>query len=110
MIDWWDVSVNAVWIGGLAIFLAAISYRSAAKAHAKGSTPVKDRWVWSGEIWPAVGLALFCLGLGLASQQTWQRVVWLALFLLSLAQPFISLWLERRKGVDKPGAGPKPPA
>ena len=101
MIDWWDVGVNALWIAGLAIFLAAVSYHSAAKAQAQP----QPRLLWSGEIWPAVGLALFCLGLGLTSAETWKRVVWLALMALAITQPFISRWLERRrKDPPKPGA------
>jgi cell division protein FtsW (lipid II flippase) len=93
MIDWWDVGVNALWIAGLAIFLAAVSYHSAAKAHAKD----KPRLLWSGEIWPAAGLALFCLGLGLSSAETWKQIVWLVLMLLSISQPFISRWIEKRQ-------------
>ena len=99
MIDWWDVIVNGLWIAGLAIFLASVSYLSAAKHYTKGGAdePGKRKWLWSGEIWPAVGLALFCLGLGLASDQTWKQVVWLALFVLSLAQPFIARRFESSK-------------
>jgi len=92
MIDWWKVGVNALWIGGLAIFLAAVSYRSAAKAHAKESAGL-----WSGEIWPAVGLGLFCLGLGLASEEAWKRGVWLGMLVLCIAQPFISRWAAKRQ-------------
>jgi hypothetical protein len=93
MIDGWAVAVNALWIAGLALLVAALSYRRAARANgAPGQTPF-----WSGEFWPAADLALFCLGMGLNSDRWWKLLVWLVLFWLALVQPLIYRWLARRR-------------
>ncbi len=95
MIDWWSVGVNGLWVAGLAIFLAALSYHRAARAHGAPGQAL----LWSGEVWPALGLALFCLGMGLVSDRWWKLLLWLALFFLALCQPFISRWLAQRRAV-----------
>ena len=51
MIDWWDVFTNGLWILGLAIVLAAFSYRSAWKEHKPGNGSM----LWTEEIWPGIG-------------------------------------------------------
>ena len=61
MIDWWDIFINGLWILGLAIVLAAFSYRSAWKTY----QPKSGAMLWAEDIWPALGLAMFCFGLGL---------------------------------------------
>ena len=93
MIDWWDVIINGVWILGLAIVLAAFSYRSAWKSYHPGT----GNMIWADEVWPAIGLALFCFGLAGISDQTWKMAVWIALGIVSLGLPFLNRRLERKK-------------
>jgi hypothetical protein len=93
MIDWWDVFINGLWILGLAIVLAAFSYRGAWKVY----QPKSGSMLWAEEVWPALGLALFCFGLGLISDQTWKLVVWILLGFVSLGMPLLNKLIDRKK-------------
>jgi cell division protein FtsW (lipid II flippase) len=93
MIDWWDIIINGLWILGLAIVVAAFSYRSAWKTYQPNSRAM----FWAEDIWPALGLAMFCFGLGLISDQTWKLLVWIVLGLISLGMPLLYKFFERRK-------------
>jgi len=91
MIDWAMVGANGLWIVGLVLGLATLSYASwdAWDTHEtfrrRLGLPLPQR---------ALALAgfLFCLGLGATSRLTWQVAVWLVLAGLFLWQ----VWMEMR--------------
>lgn len=82
MIDWVGIAANSVWIAGLAICLAVLSYRdwAAQATRAPASHPII--------LW--VGLELFCLGCALSIPVGWQRALW-AVLALAVA------WAVRQK-------------
>ncbi len=80
MIDLWGVMANGLWILGLAVVLAALSWADwKAKA---SSTPLRVTLAKA----PVqrilnLGLALFCAGLAATATSWWQRILWGALSL-----------------------------
>jgi hypothetical protein len=92
MIDWAMVAANAVWIVGVSMGLATLSYASweAWSVHEtfwhKLAKPVYQA---------ALSLSgmLFCIGLAASVQVIWQSVLWLALAVLCLWQA----WSARRR-------------
>ena len=75
MIDVWGVAASSLWILGLAVFLALLSW-----AHWVASAgKVQFRAVLG---WPRVqrvvglGLVLFCAGLVATSRTWWEQVLW----------------------------------
>ena len=78
MIDWFNLILNACWIFGCAIALAALSYASW-KASTQGN---KFRvCVGTPHIQTALkfGGFLFCVGLTGTSEVLWQRILWIVL-------------------------------
>ena len=83
MINWQSVIFNSLWILGLAVLLAALSYHywvasvNKRPLREQFSQPDFLRLLW-------VALLLVCLGLAGTSQQNWEMIVWgvLALFAL----------------------------
>ena len=90
MIDWIMVGSNTLWILGLAIALAALSYAS----WQSWATHEPFRQTLSRPSFQAVlnlaGL-LFCLGLAATSSVLWQAVIWLLLAALFLWRTWTSL-------------------
>ena len=90
MIDVKAVIGGSLWVLGLAIILATLSW---ADWEAKSSR-IRFREVLSrSHIQRAIdfGLALFCSGLAVASSRLWERVIWCLLaatWLLLLARDF----------------------
>lgn len=75
MIDWAMVGYSALWISGLSVILAAVSYADYV-AHAERN---KLRRVFRRPGFQAVfnlGLLLVCLGLIGSSRASWEQVVW----------------------------------
>lgn len=96
MIDWLGVFNNALWIIGLAVVLAAVSYadwqrrlstekRSLAQALAAPTFQIS----WS------IGLLLFCVGLALTSRVWWQMALW-ALLALAFLYLGVDAWRRSR--------------
>ena len=76
MIDWWFVAVNALWILGLSIILAAFSYHDWLR-HATGRRwkELRARPSWRFPF--SGGMLLFCLGMGLGREMAWwERTLW----------------------------------
>ena len=90
MIDWAMVAANSLWILGLAIGLATLSYASW-DAWATHETFLQrlNRPAPQGVL--ALAGFLFCLGLAATSKVTWQVVVWLVLAGLFLWQVWLAL-------------------
>jgi len=75
LIDWRMVGFSSLWIMGLAVILAVLSFADY-HAKAKGNrfrdelrTPIYQAWI-------NVGLTLFCLGLLGSSDAWWESVLW----------------------------------
>ena len=92
MIDWISVGLGALWIFGLGLILAALSFSSyLAKQQ-------NQRFTQAIESPPCriiidIGLVLFCLGLAGGSPAVWERFLWaiLALFFA------VRTWQARKK-------------
>jgi hypothetical protein len=90
MIDLWFVASNSLWILGLSILLAVLSWASWAASlseDARGmpafraalARPGAQRAAW-------LGAALFCAGMAATGRGWWERVLWGALALIGLAR------------------------
>ncbi len=80
MIDLWGVLGNSLWILGLAILLAALSWAY----WAASTTNVRFRVILtrrSAQQVLALGLVLLCAGLAATSKPRWQQALWLLLTL-----------------------------
>jgi hypothetical protein len=91
MIDWWGVFSNAIWIGGAALALAALSYASwqASVNHqrlrqALGQSALQAALNAAG--------ALFSLGMAATARSPLEIVIWLV-----LAGLFIYQWIRDRR-------------
>jgi hypothetical protein len=82
MINWLSLFLNSLWILGLAVLLAALSYHYWLAI--EGGQPLRlilqgrsfQRFAW-------LGLALVSAGLAGTSQQLWERIVWILFTLYS---------------------------
>lgn len=92
MIAVWGVLANSLWIVGLAVLLAALSW-----AHWVASTEKVRFRVVLGRLWArrmmGLGLVLFCAGLAATGRTWWERVLW-ALLAVGWA---VQAWLPRRR-------------
>jgi hypothetical protein len=103
MIDWVYVARNALWILGLSIALAALSYAGWWAAENDGAGP-RVRWhvrwparwraLWGLPVLTrplAAGMTLFCASLAWGSTRWWETALWALLGLAFVAQ-FIQAW------------------
>jgi hypothetical protein len=84
VIDLWFVLSNSLWIAGLSLLLATISWASWAASVERARmgallTRTGARRAWS------LGLALFSSGLAATSRAWWERALWGALAIVFLA-------------------------
>ena len=97
MIDWVNVVLNAIWILGLSIILAAFSYHHWLAA--KTSRPLRQ--VLSQPSWTvpfSSGMVLACVGFGYGVEdRSWERAVWTALALVFVYHLVIDLRHPRPK-------------
>ncbi|MBP8057613.1 MAG: hypothetical protein KA314_17420 [Chloroflexi bacterium] len=83
VIDWMSLLFHIVWIGGLAIILAAFSYhqwqanQKNLPLRAQLNTTPFIRLLW-------LGLTLITLGLVGTSNTLWEAIIWIILLLISL--------------------------
>ena len=92
MIDWWNVLTHALWIVGLAIALAALSYTEWTSSRAGEGIAVTLKRIVREPVF-LLGLALACLGAGLSVAVWWQRVLWFLLgagLVISIARIHLS--------------------
>lgn len=78
LIDWRLLGFSALWLSGLALLLAAVSFADYA-AHARQT---KTRAVLGEpgyQVALNAGLLLFCLGLVGSAQNWWEQALWLLL-------------------------------
>lgn len=92
MIPWWSVLLNTLWILGLALLLANLSFhgwlaqQEGSSLRQQFSKPQFLKYFW-------LGLLLIALGLAGTSDRLWERVIWLLLALVSL----VCFWLLNTK-------------
>ncbi len=101
VIDWFAVGRGALWIMGLAIILAAFSYVEWWR--------IRHRWRLRRALNTprfllpfSVGMSLFCIGLGLSSQQWWGLGAGLILAALFLVQAWAHWRAGSLHGWDEP--------
>lgn len=104
MTDWMNVALNALWIAGLAILLAAFSYHRWVAAESSSSL----RSVLSRRSWKlprSCGALLTCLGVGYGlADRWWERTLWTGLA-LACAFQLAADFLDAR---DPPVAANRP--
>jgi len=88
VIDVWGVIANSLWILGLAVLLAMLSW-----AHWVASTEGKRLRAVLGRPRTDLGSSLFCAGLAATGRTWWERVLW---GLLAAAWIF-QIWSAGRK-------------
>ena len=80
MIDWFGVFYNALWIFGLAIVLAALSYGDWRRRLAVPKESFRHALAEPGlQAAVSLGFTFFCAGLALGSAVWWQIAAWVAL-------------------------------
>ena len=103
MIDWWFVAVNALWILGLSIVLAAFSYHDWLRretGHRWKEVRAQPSWrfPFSG------GMLLLCLGMGLGREVAWwERMLW-GLLAASFAWQTVTAAIDLRRRTRTPAA------
>ncbi len=90
LIDWWGVFRNSLWIMGLSVMLAAVSYADwwAKERKIRFREAISAPSIWSAF---SAGLFLFCTGLSLCSDRWWERALWAAFALWFACDAVISL-------------------
>ncbi len=100
MIDWINLASNALWILGLALGLAALSYASWAASLQAVPLRRQLQQLPYQRLFALAG-ALFCLGLAATAAAAWETVVWALLALAFLVQ----LALTWRPAPQEPAEG-----
>jgi len=96
MIDWYNLIMNACWIFGCSVALAAVSYASW-EASAQGEkirTCISQSHI---QITLNLGGFLFCVGLAGTSDVVWHRILWTILGLGFLAQVGGELYRKKER-------------
>ena len=101
MIDWYGVFRNGLWIAGLAVILAAVSYADWRRAlqspkesmrHALGRPAFLTAF--------SIGMVLFCAGLALSGTVWWEIAAWALLGLLFAWQAAVT-WRKSRRPSER---------
>ncbi len=80
MIDFLGVFSNFLWIMGLVVLLATLSYASYAAAVAITATRMREKLdEFAYALALDVGLVLFCAGLAATEDRGWARLLWIGL-------------------------------
>jgi hypothetical protein len=89
MINYWNLAANSLWILGLAILLAALSWASwTARTEQVRFRAALSRAGLQQTI--DLGLALFCAGLAATSDTWWEQLLWGLLVLAWLTQALLA--------------------
>ena len=98
MIDWYNLIMNACWILGCAVALAALSYASweASSKEEKFRTCIGKPHI---QLALNCGGFLFSAGLAGTSDVVWQRILWIILVIGFLAQ--IMKEFYQRRNIQK---------
>ena len=92
-----DVFHNALWIAGLALALAALSYTDWQRKLAAPPRSLRQALNTPGfQAAFTLGLVLFCVGVALGDQPWWQRILWAVLAVAS-AWLALTAWKQHRR-------------
>ena len=93
LIDWRLVGFAALWITGLSVVLAALSFADyTASQEGWRTRAVLGRPVYQLAL--DVGLLLFCLGLAGSARAAWELLLWVALAMVFAYQGWAA-WRQR---------------
>jgi len=95
MIDWYNLVMNAFWILGCAVALAALSYTSWA-ASATGEKFRVSVGQQNIQLILSFAGVLFCVGLAGTSDIIWQRILWIILGVGFVAQIVMEIVKSRK--------------
>ena len=91
MVDWLGVATNSVWILGLALVLAVLSYADwSAHMTRQRLREVLGQAAFRVTLWS--GLTLFCVGVALSGGRWWERALWGVLAVMAA----VEVWRARR--------------
>ncbi len=95
MIDWFNLAVNALWVLGCAVVLAALSYASweASRNQERMSARLKRPPLQAAL---ALGGTLFFLGLAAVENDLLPRVFYIVLAALSFILLLAAFWMMRK--------------
>ncbi len=97
MIDWYGVFHNALWVLGLAIVLASLSYSDWRRRTSEPRISFRAMLGDPGfQTTFSVGMVLFCAGIALGGAVWWQTLGW-ALLALAFAWLSFSSWRTLRR-------------
>ena len=97
LVDWGNIAGNALWILGLGIALAAVSYTD----WRASTVPIQRRVAFSAPSFLApfnLGLTLFAAGFIYQNRQTWEAVLWAVLTCIFVISVFVN-WRARDQNV-----------
>lgn len=98
MIDWYGVFHNALWVLGLAVVLAALSYADWRRGTQTPKQSLRQALSQPGfQAAFCLGMVLFCTGVALGSHRWWEVVAWALLALLFVWQAVIAWRAARRE-------------
>lgn len=97
MIDVWGVVGNSLWIAGLALLLATVSWASWVASTQRPRFRALLAWPGTQRVLD-LGLVLFCAGLAATSRAWWEQVLW---GVLALGWAVQALW-QSRTGRKRP--------
>ena len=97
MIDVWLVASNSLWIAGLSLLLATVSWASWAASVDKGRMRAILARPGARRAW-GLGTALFCAGMAATGRAWWEWVLWGT---LAVALPVYALGASRAKITDQ---------
>ena len=95
MINWSSVGTGSLWIAGLAIIFATISYAHW-QAGERGERLRAVLGVFACQVGLDLGMLLLCTGLFFTARSIWERLAWAALALFSAASA-LDKWRARRR-------------
>ncbi len=85
MIDWAGVATNSLWLLGLAVCLAVLSYADwSAHSANRRLRDVLNQPAFRAMLWS--GLTLFCVGVALSGGRWWERILWGVLAIMAAVE------------------------
>ena len=98
MIDWYGVFHNALWVLGLAVALASLSYMDWRRRTTEPRLSFRAALGRPGfQAVCSLGMVLFCAGLALAGDVWWQIAGWVILA-VAFGWLAFSSWRQYRRG------------
>ena len=91
MIDWYSVGFGALWIFGLGLEVAALSFANYLASQQKRRFR-QELEMPACRIMIDLGLVFFCLGWTGSVSSTWERIVWAVLALIFA----VRIWQDRK--------------